>query len=186
MPSPALLLDDFNLRNGVSKLGTRWQVISDQKIGGFSRPRIGFGEIDGTTGLVFRGTVVRMNQSGWIGIELPFDASGRPFDASAYTAVSLRAKGDENAYTVRLRTDDTLSAKQYYEASFKTATQWKDIHLPFASFTPHGLTKPLDTGKLTQIMIIAARIEGDVEMYLRSIGLQYPEPTPAFKRTPPC
>jgi hypothetical protein len=166
-----LLLDDFHARDGLSALGTRWRVISDQDQGGFSKPRIGFGEKDGTPALLLHGIIVKMNYGGWIAADLPLSKSGKSFDASEYSEIRIRIRGDGKAYAVRLQSSDTLTSKQYYEAILTAPDKWEEKELPFEFFTAVGTDVALNTSRLTHLLLVGieeGRVEAEVEtLFLR-------------------
>jgi hypothetical protein len=64
-------------------------------------------------------------------------------------------KGNDEKFSVHLRTPDNVRPWQSYRAHFTGGRNWDTIELPFAAFTPHRLQAPLDVTRLRRIGIVA-------------------------------
>lgn len=150
-----MLIDDFSGKNLVSMLGTPWRSVSDQVMGGISEVSVTQDMIDGRCCVRLTGDVCLENQGGFIQAALELAPAGDTLDASAYAGVRLIVRGNNEKYSVHLRTPDNVRPWQSYRAHFIAAAEWKTIDLPFAVFIPHRLDVPLDVTRLRRIGLVA-------------------------------
>ncbi|MBN2430242.1 MAG: CIA30 family protein [Acidobacteria bacterium] len=162
----AFIIDDFSLESGMSLLGTRWVGFTDQVMGGVSSARYGVMEEEGRRFLRLQGRVSLENNGGFVQVALSLVNDGRVFDASAYTGIRLRVRGNGEGYYIHLRTRDCLLPWQYYAAPFTAGLEWRDVVIPFNAFTAASLRRGLDTSALTRIAVVGAKreFEADVAM----------------------
>ncbi len=66
-------------------------------------------------------------------------ASGGLLDASAYRGLRLTVRGNDQQYSLHLRTPDATRPWQSYRAHFTAAARWQTFDLPFAAFAPYRL-----------------------------------------------
>ena len=153
--SRGMLIDDFGGEGLISRLGTRWRVVSDQVMGGISKGSVGYDIIDGRRCLRLTGDVSVENNGGFIQAALDLAPSGAILDASHYTGVRLAVQGNGEQYSVHLRTPDNTRPWQSYRAHFTAGAEWETIDVPFDAFTPHRLEAPLDLMRLRRIGLVA-------------------------------
>lgn len=148
------MIDDFGGKNGMSRLGTPWRVVTDQVMGGVSQAGMQISEQAGRQALCLYGDVSLANNGGFVQANLNLAIRG-PFDASHFEGVRLVAKGNNEDYNVHLKTVDTSAPWQSYRAGFHAASEWRTIHLPFNTFVAHRLSAELNTAALNKIGIVA-------------------------------
>jgi hypothetical protein len=139
----------------MSNLGTRWQGVSDEVMGGVSKASIVSSVVEDRSCMVLSGQVSLENNGGFIQAALNLDPGNGIFDASHYSGIHLVVRGNEEQYSVHIRTPDNTRSWQSYRSHFFSSTDWTNIELPFSSFTPHRLTKPLDITGLRRIGVVA-------------------------------
>jgi len=150
-----MIIDDFSTNDFISSLGTRWRGVSDQVMGGVSVASISMDHIQGQSCLRLQGDVRLENNGGFIQASLDLSDPGGVFDASDYRGLRLTVRGNEQLYSVHLRTSDTVRSWQSYRAQFRATEAWEICDLPFSAFTPHRLTENLDTHRLRRIGLVA-------------------------------
>jgi hypothetical protein len=150
-----MLIDDFASRDFISKLGTRWRAVSDQVMGGISEASVAYDTIDDRPCLRLTGDVRLENRGGFVQATLDLHPSGGTLDAAGHTGVRLTVRGNDQRYSVHLRTADNVRPWQSYRAHFAAGADWETIHLPFESFMPHRLDAPLDITRLRRIGLVA-------------------------------
>ncbi len=150
-----MLIDDFSDPNLVSKLGTTWRGVSDQVMGGISQASVSREVVEGRTALRLSGDVRLENDGGFIQAALDLAPERGVFDASAFTGVRITARGNDERYSLHLRTSDNIRPWQSYRSHFQAGPEWETHELPFAAFTPYRLETPLDTMRLRRIGLVA-------------------------------
>ena len=153
--SGAMLIDDFTDKGFVSKLGTKWRGVSDQVMGGVSEASISYSVKDGRYSLRMTGNVRLENDGGFIQATLDLAPSGDTFDASGFTGVRIIVRGNDEKYSVHLRTPDNVRPWQSYRSHFTAGSDWETIDLPFDTFVPHQLDAPLDKTRFRRIGLVA-------------------------------
>ncbi len=152
-PAPGII-DDFGGRNGMSRLGTPWRIVTDRVMGGISQASMSIGEHAGRQALCLRGDVSLANNGGFVQANLPLSVRGS-FDAHPFQGITFFARGNGEQYNIHLKTADTLAPWQSYRASFTADAQWRRVTLDFTDFKPHRLTAPLDVRRLSKIGVVA-------------------------------
>ncbi|UCH75029.1 MAG: CIA30 family protein [Rhodospirillales bacterium] len=165
-----MLIDDFSRDDLVSTLGTRWRGVSDRVMGGLSQAVLGRVVIDGGPALHLTGEVRLENNGGFLQAALDLTRTGETLDASGYTGVRLVVRGNDEQYSVHLRTPETVRPWQSYRAHFAAGEDWKTIDLPFAAFQPHRLSAPLDPGRLRRIGLVAIGRAFTADLAVARIG----------------
>ena len=150
-----MLIDDFSDNDLVSKLGTQWRGVSDKVMGGISDFSVAQRVINDRTSLHLTGEVCLENNGGFIQAALDFAISGETFNASDFFGIRLSVCGNDEQYSVHLRTPDNVQSWQSYRTHFTIGPDWETIDLPFAKFSPYRLDTPLDINRLRRIGIVA-------------------------------
>lgn len=151
-----LLLDDFGEKGGQSAFGTDWEYFSDQVMGGVSEGKSRFIATESGRALRLEGTVKLDNNGGFIQVALPLKKGWSSLDASAYTGVRLRVRGNGERYGVHLRTNQTILPWRYFAAEFDTSGEWETIEIPFDTFMPDKGKDRVNAKKLKRLGIVAA------------------------------
>ncbi len=171
-----LVIDDFTDPARVSTIGTRWRGISDRVMGGISEARVAHERVDGSLCLRLHGDVRLDNNGGFIQAALDLSPGGGVLDASAYSAVRIQVRGNDEQYNVHLRTPDNVRPWQSYRSSFRAIDGWQTIELPFESFEPYRLQARLDVTRLRRIALVAIGRAFFADLFVRSIALCSPRP----------
>jgi hypothetical protein len=140
---------------GVSRIGTRWRVVTDQVMGGVSRARMVPHTHDRRSCLRLVGDVSLENNGGFVQMALDLEVGGGALDASGYTGLRLAVAGNSERYAVHLKTEDVRLPWQSYRAEFPAVPEWRAVDLPFAEFEPHRIGAPLDVARLRRLGIVA-------------------------------
>ncbi|MFZ0790078.1 MAG: CIA30 family protein [Chromatiaceae bacterium] len=170
-----LLIDDFAVVGGPSRLGTPWRLVTDGVMGGLSAGGLSFEQIDGRRALCLRGEVRLENNGGFVQAALDLAPEG-DLDASAYAGVRLLVRGNGEAYNLHLKTADLHLPWQSYRSSFPTGPEWREIRLPLGGFEPHRTTVPLDTGHLRSLGLVAIGRAFAAELCVAEISLYRDSP----------
>ena len=150
-----MLIDNFSDQGLISNLGTKWRSVSDKVMGGISQSFVSQTSFSGKSCLLLTGKVSLENNGGFIQATLDLSRTGHTFDASSYFGISLVVRGNNEQYSVHLRTIDSIHPWQSYRAHFFAGPDWETIDLPFTVFSPHRLDAHLDVSRLRRIGIVA-------------------------------
>ena len=164
-----LLIDSFD-NDFRSNLGTQWRGVSDQVMGGISDVSVVRETIDGRKCLRLSGDVRLDNNGGFIQAALDLAPHGKTFDARVYTGIRLSVRGNDEDYSVHLRTPDNVRPWQSYRAQFQTDTAWQTIELPFESFAPYRLQSPLNASRLRRVALVAVGREFRADLAVSEIS----------------
>jgi len=74
---------------------------------------------------------------------------------AAIVAIRLIVRGNDEQYSLHLRTPDNVRPWQFYRTQFNAGPDWKTLDIPFSVFTPYRLDAPLDITHLLRIGLIA-------------------------------
>ncbi len=134
----------------------QWQVINDGVMGGVSRST--FTKTD-PSGALFAGVVSLENYGGFC------SASSRqamPADASAFTGIALRCKGDGKTYKLTLKNDSSFGGFSYQFRFAVLANEWMVVKAPFSEFKasfrgqPVPDAPPLNPGVIQSVGLLIA------------------------------
>jgi hypothetical protein len=161
-----LLIDDFSRPDGCSALGTRWQGLSDQVMGGLSELQTGVREEGGARVMNLRGRIRLENRGGFIQVRLALDPEDRALDASAWSGIRLRVRGRPGPYYLHLRTRHNWMPWQHYRAPLEVGAQWSDQFVPFSAFEGKATMRGLDLGGLKSVAVAAygAAFDADIDV----------------------
>lgn len=169
--SDTMLIDNFSNDGLISALGTEWRGVSDRVMGGVSDVSIEHGNAEGQFFLRLRGDVRLENNGGFVQAALNLNPSGGVLDASAYRGLRLTVRGNDQLYSLHLRTPDATRPWQSYRAHFTAGTHWQTIDLPFEVFAPYRLDTPLDTRRLNRAGLVAIGRAFSADLLVSSISL---------------
>lgn len=150
-----MVIDDFSRTDFVSMFGTQWRGVSDNVMGGVSEATIAHDIIDGDPCLRLTGDVRLDNNGGFVQAGLDLAALGDSVDASGHAGIRLVVRGNDEQYSVHLRTPDNVRPWQSYRAHFVAGPKWETIELAFAAFEPYRIEVPLDITRLRRIGLVA-------------------------------
>jgi hypothetical protein len=161
-----LLIDDFSRPDGYSALGTRWQGLTDQVMGGLSEIQTGFRAEGERRVMNMRGRVRLENRGGFIQVRLALDPEDGVFDASGWSGIRIRVRGKPGPYYLHLRTRHNWMPWQHYRAPLEVEAHWSDRFVPFTSFDGKATMRGLDVGALKSVAVVAygAAFEADIDV----------------------
>jgi len=166
-----MLIDDFSRNDLVSNLGTQWRSVSDKVMGGVSAASITNNTILDRSCLRLTGRVSLGNDGGFVQASLDLAPEGGGLDASGFTGVRIVARGNDEKYSVHLRTPDNVRPWQSYRAHFIAGAQWESFELPFSHFVPHRLEAALDITRLRRIGLVAIGRAFDADLSVSELSL---------------
>ncbi len=155
MSSAAMIIDDLSRDDLVATIGTRWQLVTDQVMGGVSNGTLVRDTVAGRPALRMRGDVSLENNGGFVQMALDLAPARSVVDASRWVGVELDVIGNDEVYGVHLRTDAIARPWQSYRQSFRADAAWQTVQLAFADFVPHRIDAPLDVRRLRRIGLAA-------------------------------
>lgn len=145
-----------------------WEFVSDRVMGGVSDGEV---RVDGMQVARLKGHVSLDNNGGFVQMAFDLRADGTAFDASGWTGVQIRVRGNGQTYEMRLRTDQLSRPWQSYTLAFDALAEWRSIQLPFAHFMPHRTEVMFDPAKLRRIGILAVGREFDADLSVSEVAL---------------
>lgn len=154
MVTPAII-DDLSRAPPMAAIGTHWQLLTDQVMGGVSKGTMVRDVISGRPAIRLRGNVCLENNGGFVQIALDFASDGGFVDAGAWGGIALDVFGNGEEYAVHLRTDALTRPWQSYRQRFSAVAEWRHVQLPFENFVPHRTDVLLDTHRLRRIGLVA-------------------------------
>ncbi|HAA36506.1 MAG TPA: NADH ubiquinone oxidoreductase, partial [Gammaproteobacteria bacterium] len=128
-----LLIDDFS-----DDASSRWEFIADGVMGGVSYGSVQFNHVEKNDVMILSGTVSTENNGGFIQARRALSVD----KTRDYQGIMLTVKGNGEEYFLHLRSFWTLLPWQYYQAGFKTDSNWKEVAIPFSAFKPSSRVLP--------------------------------------------
>ena len=136
--SKKMILD--NLSNpGVSSQGQNWAFFTDGVMGGLSEGKAIISIVDGVNCYHMTGNVTTENNGGFIQIRNQLKPT---ISTKEYEGIYLKVFGNNENYSIHLRTALTLAPWQYYKFSFNTENKWNEIRAPFSEFKKSNVYQP--------------------------------------------
>ncbi len=149
------IIDDLSREPPIAVIGSKWQLFTDQVMGGVSKGTMVRDAIAGRAAIRMRGDVSLENNGGFIQIALDLSPDGGVVDASAWSGIELDVFGNGEEYGVHLRTDAMTRPWQSYRQIFTAYAEWRTVQLPYDNFVPHRTDVLLDTHRLLRIGLVA-------------------------------
>jgi len=166
----SFLIDDFSQPEKNTIFGTRWQMITDQVMGGASSGKLEFLPFEQRFCMHMTGSVSLENNGGFIQARLALGLRNKLYDAQSFDGIKLRVRGNRHTYALHLRTNDNRLPWQYYQVAFTTGPTWREIKIPFKEFKPASLKKSLDTKNLQSIAVVAIKKEMQADIRIDEIS----------------
>jgi len=166
-----LVLSSFGGDREVLAPDARWRGFSDRVMGGVSDATFGRATVAGRPCIRLAGRVTRDNGGGFIQMALDLGTRAGDFDASGYAGVELLIHGNDEDYNCHVRTADCGWYDQSYRASFRAATGWHTIRLPWTAFVPNDLKVPLNPARIQRIALLGWMREFTADIALAELSL---------------
>lgn len=155
MPKPSPIIDDLSRDAPLTTLGTRWQVVTDQVMGGVSRGTLSRETVAGRPAMRMRGEVSLENNGGFVQMALDLATDSAAIDVSEWLGIELDVFGTGEEYSAHLRTLDLTRPWQSYRQGFFAPPSWQTIQLPFSGFSPHRTDISFDLRRLRRLGLVA-------------------------------
>lgn len=163
----SLVLADFTTETPVMLPGVSWRGFTDRVMGGVSDANFGQSQVGGQRCARMSGRVTRDQGGGFVQMAMYFDPES---DATAYRGIELVVYGNDEDYNAHVRTADCGWHDESYRATFRAASRWQTIRLPWEAFTPNGLNQPLDVKRLQRIGLLGWMREFQADLAIGSIA----------------
>ena len=154
MAQERLIIDDRVSSTLESALGPSWRLVSDGVMGGVSSGTLTPASVEQRDCLRLQGDVRLENNGGFVKASLDIEDTPAG-DASDYSGIEIEVYGNNEAYSLHLRSGDLWLPWQSYRSTFEAPARWQTLQLPFAEFSAYRTSKPLDVAELELIGIIA-------------------------------
>ena len=144
-----------------------WSFFTDGVMGGVSSGKAFLGKSGSDNFVRLEGKVSTANNGGFIQIRHSLSKSLE----KDIRGVSLKVRGNGEKYYVFIRTTSTLLPWQFYNASFKTAKNWKVIKIKLDEFEPSSsfLRKTIKSSSVKSIGIVAYGRDHDAKIDVSEI-----------------
>ena len=154
MAQERLIIDDRSSGTLESALGPSWRMVADGVMGGVSSGTLTPASVEQRDCLRLQGDVRLENNGGFVKASLDIeDTPAR--DASDYSGIVIEVYGNNEAYSLHLRSGDLWLPWQSYRSTFEAPARWQTLQLPFAEFSAYRTSKPLDVAELELVGIVA-------------------------------
>jgi hypothetical protein len=140
-------------------------------MGGVSVGALTVEPVAGRRALRMHGEVSLANDGGFVQLSLDLVPGGGGFDARGWSGFELDVYGNDETYGLHLRSVDLARPWQSYRQTFVAVPRWTTVRLPFARFTPHRVTTPLDTGRLRRVGLAAIGRAFNADLALAGLRL---------------
>lgn len=160
--------DERMIENFTSNPETRWIFFTDQVMGGVSNGETSFVREANESYVRLKGQVSTKNNGGFIQVRTKLE-NRIPQSAQG---IVLTVRGNDEEYFLHVRTPWTVLPWQYYQASFETTSDWKEVRIPFDSFKPSGRMLPTSLGpqSIRSIGVVAYGRNYDADVSVASVG----------------
>ena len=133
-----MILDDLSTP-GVTSQKQNWAFFTDGVMGGLSQGKAVITNIDGKDCYHMTGNVTTENNGGFIQIRNQLKPS---ISTKKYKGIYIKVYGNNDNYSIHLRTALTMAPWQYYKFNFKTEDKWNEIKAPFDEFKKSNAYQP--------------------------------------------
>lgn len=167
-----LVIDDRSNNDVTSNLGTKWQLVTDNVMGGLSQGQLTLDSYKGKKCLRMRGDVTTENNGGFVQIALSLSEHD-VFDASAYTGVEIEVAGNNELYNIHFRTDGLWFPWQSYRYSFTAESEWRTYRIPFSELEKYKTIHEFSQDEIKRIGLVAIGRDFQADLCLATIGFYH-------------
>ena len=163
-----MILDNLSTP-GVTNQKQNWAFFTDGVMGGLSQGKATISNINGIDCYHMSGNVTTENNGGFIQIRNQLKPT---ISTKQYNGIYLKVYGNNEDYSIHIRTAMTMAPWQYYKFSFKTYNKWKEIKAPFKEFIRSNAYQPsnLIGQKIKSIGLVAGFKDFNADICLSEIG----------------
>jgi hypothetical protein len=152
-------------------LKPNWEYVADTVMGGVSTGQIGAIQTEDGTATRLTGQVSLDNNGGFVQMAFDLQPDGSTFDASTYTGIEITLRGNNEAYDLRLRTDELRRPWHSFRTEIIAKPEWQTLRFPFTEFTPHRTEIAFDPAHLRRFGILAIGRVFDADVTVSHIAL---------------
>ena len=171
-----MIIDDMKNQSGApdeefcESGNAKWCFVTDKVMGGISNGSLEFKQENETYFYRMTGELSLENNGGFIQFRTKIENHPK---GKSFKGVRLRVRGNNNEYTVHIRTKYLFLPWQYYESAFQATETWTTVELPFATFRKSNFYQPSNVSSqdIKTIGIVAIGREFVAEIDLASIEL---------------
>ena len=171
-----MIVDDMKNQSGkpdeefCESGNAKWCFVTDKVMGGISEGSLEFLKESDTYFYRMTGDLSLENNGGFIQFRTKIENHPK---GKSFRGVRLRVRGNNNEYTVHIRTKYLFLPWQYYESAFQANEKWTTIELPFTSFKKSNFYQPssVSSQDINTIGIVAIGREFKAQIDLASIEL---------------
>ena len=166
--NPPMVLDNLSTP-GTTAQKQNWAFFTDGVMGGLSQGKAIISNVDGIDCYHMTGNVTTENNGGFIQIRNQLKPS---ISTKEFEGIYFRIFGNNEEYSIHVRTALTMAPWQYYKFSFKSMNQWSKIKAPFKEFKKSNSYQPsnLMGQKIKSIGLVAGFKDFDADICLSEIG----------------
>ena len=163
-----MILDNLTTP-GLTKQKQNWAFFTDGVMGGLSQGKATITTVEGKNCYHMTGNVTTENNGGFIQIRNQLKPN---ISTKKYKGIYLRVYGNNENYSIHIRTALTMAPWQYYKFNFKTSNEWNKIKAPFSEFQKSNAYQPsnLVGQKIKSIGIVAGFKDFAADICLSEIG----------------
>ena len=171
-----MIIDDMRNQSGVpdeefcESGNAKWCFVTDKVMGGISEGSLEFKKESDTYFYRMTGDLSLENNGGFIQFRTKIEDHPR---GKSFKGIRLRVRGNNNEYSVHIRTKYLFLPWQYYESTFQATEEWTTVELPFTTFKKSNFYQPSDVSSqdIKTIGIVAIGREFKAQIDLASIEL---------------
>lgn len=171
-----MIVDDMKNQSGVpdeefcESGNAKWCFVTDKVMGGISEGSLEFKKEKNNYFYRMTGDLSLENNGGFIQFRTKLENHPK---GKSFKGVRLRVRGNNNEYTVHIRTKYLFLPWQYYESAFQATDQWATIELPLSTFKKSNFYQPssVSSQDIKTIGIVAIGREFKAQIDLASIEL---------------
>ena len=169
MHAPMALADQFVVEDFSGNPLSQWEFIADGVMGGVSQGNIQFDRVDEGIVMTLSGTVRTKNNGGFIQVRRTLSVD----KSRDYQGIVLTVKGNGEEYFLHLRSFWTLLPWQYYQAGFKTDSDWQEVTVPFSAFNRSSrvLPKTITSEDIQSLGVVAFGRDHEASISISEIRL---------------
>ena len=131
----------------------KWIYFADNVMGGISEGKSEYVTVPSGKAIRLYGNVSTENNGGFIQVRTPYSIER----LAVYEGIKIKMKGNGEEYYVHIRNKSSRLPWQYYQAGFKSDTDWKEVKLPFKQFkkSSNFMKSAFDPKTIKTIAIVA-------------------------------
>tara|TARA_B100000965_G_C19563194_1_gene745545 strand:+ start:1180 stop:1788 length:609 start_codon:yes stop_codon:yes gene_type:complete len=163
-----MILDNLSTP-GLTTQKQNWAFFTDGVMGGLSQGKAIISNLEGVDCYHMTGNVTTENNGGFIQIRSQLKPT---ISTKDYEGIYLKVFGNNEDYSIHLRTALTMAPWQYYKFSFKTNSEWLEIRAPFNEFKKSNAYQPANLigQKIKTIGLVAGFRDFQADICLSEIG----------------